>query len=73
MVCEKLKEDECSLPDYIRKVFEDVEISSEQLKIILKELTSLVRHCYSIDSYFPNTIFIYRPQKNYSWKYWQTK
>ena len=51
-----MKEDEYYLPDHIRKVFQDVEISSEQLKITLNELTSLVRHCYDIDSYFPNII-----------------
>ena len=34
--CEKLKEDEC-LPDQIRKVYGNVEISSEQLEIILNE------------------------------------
>ena len=49
--CEKLKEDEC-LPDHIKKVYGNVEISPEQLEIILNELTPLVRHCHDIDSYF---------------------
>ena len=49
--CEKLKEDEC-LPDHIKKVYGNVEISPEQLEIILNELTPLVRHCYDIDNYF---------------------
>ena len=51
-----MKKDEYSLPDHIRKVFQDAEISSEQLKITLNELTPLVRHCYDIESYFPNII-----------------
>ena len=51
-----MKEGESSLPEHIRKVFHDVETSSEQLQITLNELTPLVRHCYDIDSYFPNII-----------------
>ena len=43
-LCEKLTEDEC-LPDHIKKVYGNVEISPEQLEIILNELTPLVRHC----------------------------
>lgn len=39
--CEKLKEVEC-LPDPIQKVFENVETSSEQLKIILNALIPLI-------------------------------
>ena len=50
-LCEKLKEDEC-LHYHIRKVYGNVEISSEQLEIFLNELTPLVRHCHDIDSYF---------------------
>ena len=49
--CEKLKEDECS-PDQIRKLCGNLEISSEQLEIILNELTPSLRHCHDIDSYF---------------------
>ena len=49
--CKKLKEDEC-LPDHIKKVYVNVEISPEQLEIILNELIPLVRHYHDIDSYF---------------------
>ena len=39
--------------NHIRKVYGIVEISSEQLEIILNEFWSpLVRHCHDIDSYF---------------------
>ena len=60
--CEKLKEDEC-LPDHIRKVYGNVEISSEQLEIILNELTPLVRHCHDIDSYFQHCFHLQSSKK----------
>ena len=39
-------------PDHIRKVYGNLEITPEQLEIILSELTPLVRHYHNIDSYF---------------------
>ena len=59
--CEKLKEDGC-LPDHIRNVYGNVEISSKQLDIILNELTPLVRHAMTLIVIF-NIVFIYSPPK----------
>ena len=61
-LCEKLTEDEC-LPDHIKKVYGNVEISSEQLEIILNELTPLVRHCHDIDSYFQHFFHLQSSKK----------
>ena len=60
-LCEKLKEDEC-LPDHIRKVYENMEISPEQLEITLNELTPLVKHAMTLIVIF-NIVFICRPLK----------
>ena len=60
--CEKLKEDGC-LPDHIRNVYGNVEISSKQLDIILNELTPLVRHCNDIDSYFQHCFHLQSSKK----------
>ena len=46
-----MKEDEY-LPDHIRKVYGNVEVSTKQLEIILNELSPLVRYCHDVDSCF---------------------
>ena len=61
-LCEKMKEDEC-LPDHIRKMYENMDISPEQLEIILNELTPLVRHTMTLIVIF-NIVLIYKPPKN---------
>ena len=61
-LCEKLKEDE-SFHDHIRKVYGNVEISSEQLENFLNELTPLVRHCHDIDSYFQHCFHLQSSKK----------
>ena len=40
-----------------------MEISSEQLEIILNELTPLVRHCHDIDSYFQHCFHLQSSKK----------
>ena len=60
--CKKLKENEC-LPDHIRKLCGNLEISSEKLEIILNELTPSVRHCHDIDSYFQHCFCLQSSKK----------